>query len=245
MVCVVYPWTPDDSCYACTANEWSYYHSRFDMIADQVPQALAGRVPLDLWYRLLDGCHEASRPDYLYYKYGFGLGLMTLVLLVFILAPTLGLVWGVLPFVLVGVPMAVVQRILAIILNRKLSTLIERLRPEFEATGCSIEWRCAWVGGMEALSRHVWVEIIAGGSLHPAGGRGAAGAGGAGPGAPTRAWEQASVTPAAASRIAPVRPGREDAGEGRAVASGDSGDEADSVRRFATDDPATESDMAA
>lgn len=160
-VTLVYPasYGGEDTCAMCGSNEWSHPKPVPDLVAAQVPRQLAGRVPLDAWLRLLDDCYASTVLDNAYYKFGFPFLLLWATLCLLILSPTLGpLIGG--PVALGSyMMMGAVYKVLALRLNRKLAAIVHAHRPIFEQLGCSITWRQSWVGGVEALSRYVWIEI--------------------------------------------------------------------------------------
>jgi len=157
--CIVYPHSGDDTCAFCSANEWSHRLPAAGAADAQVPRQLAGRVPLDVWLRLVGECYAASELDSLYYKYVFGLLLFIGVLLLLVLAPTAGMVYGGPVALGVFAIMFVCYGALAAHLNKSLEAIVHRNRPTFEQLGCTLNWRQVWIGGVEALSRHVWIEI--------------------------------------------------------------------------------------
>ncbi|KAJ1617090.1 hypothetical protein T492DRAFT_1102432 [Pavlovales sp. CCMP2436] len=157
-VCIVYPHSHDEACASCNSNEWSHRRPRTDP-AVAVPRQLTGRVPHVEWVRLLNNCYAATELDFRYYKFGFGALLLVAVLLLLILSPTVGLFVGGPVAIGVFLAMSVISRLLALRLNGKLARIVESHRPVFEQGGCVLNWRQAWVGGIEAASRYVWIEV--------------------------------------------------------------------------------------
>mmetsp|Transcript_25423 Transcript_25423/g.74662 ORF Transcript_25423/g.74662 Transcript_25423/m.74662 type:complete len:291 (-) Transcript_25423:69-941(-) len=159
-VCVVYPWTVDEMCATCAANEWSYHRPVSGFGPTVLPRQLEDRVSVELWERLLRDCYDATNLDYLYYKYGFSSMLVLGVLLLLVLAPTAGLIAGGPTCIGIFLTMAVASKVVARKLDKKLHTIVQEHGRDFAAAGCALAWRQAWVGGIESVSRFVWIEVV-------------------------------------------------------------------------------------
>jgi hypothetical protein len=158
LVCVVYPSIADEACGTCSSTTWSHLRPA-DVATARVPPQLDGHVPIDVWLRLLDDCYALVAFDIAYYRYGFVALLFAAVLSLLVLSPTLGVLVGGAATLMVIAAMAVVARLLQLRRIRRMRVLVLKHRPSFEQHGCAIDWKQAWVGGIEALSLYTWIEI--------------------------------------------------------------------------------------